>query len=201
MVIGTWSDPNPSFKFGLEIGGILVAGFTSISGLEYSRQTKEVAEGGVNDFVHVLPGPMQHGRIRLSRGITFTSFLWEWFHWGMHDGSVLRLPVIIINYATSGLPVKIWPILDAYPVKWVGQALDAATNEAAIEALEIAFGGRRSGGGGAQRLATEGGPVMAAESGGLGEADQQHELARRVVKLLKDTLRLERERAGKAGGY
>lgn len=205
MVIGFLSEPTTQYRYGLEIGGVLVAGFTEITGLEYSRTTKEVVEGGINDYVHVLPGPMAHGHIHFKRGITFTSFLWEWIHWGMHDTSVLRLPIFIILFGVEGLPVKIWPILDAYPIKWEGEALKAAQSEVAVEELEIAFGGHRSGGGGAQRMVIEGasGPVAGIETGGntLGGGDQQRELAQKVVKLMKDTMRVERERAGKFGGH
>jgi len=198
-------DPIPNYKYGLEIGGILVAGFTSCSGLEVSRETVEVAEGGINDHVHVLPGALEHGHITFERGMTFTSFLWEWIHWGMTDTDVLRLPVVIIRFDVSGLPVKIWPILDAYPVKWAGNQLQSGSRDAAIETLEIAFGGRRPGGGGVQRSPAEGSAQPAgagavkSEGSALAESELQRQLAQKVVKLLKDTMRIERERAGKSG--
>lgn len=207
MALGALLDPIPNYKYGLEIGGILVAGFTSCSGIEVSRETVELREGGINDHVHVLPGPLQHGHVTFQRGVTFTSFLWEWIHWGMTDTAVLRLPVVVIRFDVSGLPVKIWPFLDAYPVKWSGKELRAGSQEAAIETLEIAFGGRRPSGGTVQRLATEGaaeaGEAAVAPGNGdvLADSHLQRQLAEKVVKLLKDTMRIERERAGKYGGY
>ena len=203
MALGALLDPIPNYKYGLEIGGVLVAGFTSCRGLEVSRETMEVAEGGINDHVHVLPGPLEHGNVTFQRGMTFTSFLWEWFHWGMTDTAVLRLPVVVIRYDTSGLPASIWPILDAYPVKWVGNDLSAGSQEAAVETLEIAFGGRRPGGGSVQRKPA-GGAAHGAEQG-AGDipagSELQRKLAQKVVELLKDTLRIECERGGKFGGY
>jgi phage tail-like protein len=201
MAPGTVLDPLPNYKYGLEIGGVLVAGFRSCSGLEVSRETKEVVEGGINDHVHVLPGPIQHGNLTFKRGMTFTSFLWEWFHWGMSDTAVLRLPVIVFRYDTAGVPANIWPIMDAYPVKWVSQDLNADSREAALETLEIACG-RGSSDGTVHRLAAE----AALRPGGVGPAegaggDQQRQLAAKVLKLMKDTVRVERERAGKVGGY
>ncbi len=199
-------DPIPNFKYGLEIGGILVAGFTSCSGLEVSRDTVEVAEGGINDHVHVLPGPVGHGHVTFERGITFTSFLWEWMHWGMTDTEVLRLPVVIIFFDVSGLPVKIWPLLDAYPVKWAGQQVKSGSRDVAIETLEIAFGGRPQSSGGVQRaLAGESAQpgstgAVASEGRALADGELQRQLAQKVVKLLKDTMRIERERAGRFGG-
>jgi phage tail-like protein len=207
MALGLTFDPVPTYKYGLEIGGVLVAGFTSCSGLEISRETKEVVEGGVNDHVHVLPGPLQHGNVTFKRGITFTSFLWEWFHWGMRDAAVLRLPVVVFHYDVSGVPARIWPILDAYPVKWVGEELHADGNQAALETLEIAFGGRRSGGGMVNRSLAEGTSESGAPSTAPGDSGDsladngvQRQLAQKVLELLKVTLRVERERAGKVGG-
>jgi phage tail-like protein len=208
MTLRSLSDPSPNYKYGLEIGGVLVAGFTACSGLEVSRETLEVVEGGINDHVHVLPGPLQHGHITFKRGITFTSFLWEWFHWGMFDTAVLRLPVVVFRYDVSGIPVSIFPILDAYPVKWEGEGLRADGHEAALETLEIAFGGRSAGGETVRRMAAEGTPRSASLGGSHGDSggadlgdDQKRELASKVLKLLKDTVRVERERAGKVGGY
>jgi phage tail-like protein len=207
MAFSFLSDPIPNYKYGLEVGGVLVAGFMQFRGLEVSRETLEVVEGGINDHVHVLPGGLGHGQVTFERGITFTSFLWEWFHWGMNDTAVLHLPVIVIQYDTSGIPVRVWPMLNAFPVKWVGQSLDAASQTAAIETLELAFGGRRSEGGVAQRLVTETeatarplGSTYPDGSGALPGSRMQRELAQKVFKLMKDSMRIERERAGKIGG-
>ena len=191
-----FSDPTLSFKFGLEIGGILVGGFKSISGLEYSRATKEVAEGGINDYVHVLPGGLGHGQITFKRGITYTSFLWEWIHWGMHDTHVMKMPIIIISYDVGGLPARIWPILGAYPVKWKGASMASGGKEASVEELVIAFGGKRSGGGGGGGGGGEGGGPKEA----VLNTAAQRAVATKVVGLLQDSLREERERAGIFGG-
>jgi phage tail-like protein len=192
-------DPIPNFKYGLEVGGILVGGFMSCSGLETRRETKEVAEGGINDHVHVLPGPLVQGNVTLTRGITFTSFLWEWFHWGMTDTDVLHLPVIIFRYNSGGVPVNIWPILSAYPVKWTGRQLQSGSLEAAVETLELACGS----------AAGQDGQNKA--SGGDGDSDKkkkdktakidQSALALKVFSLLQKEIRLEGERAGRMGGF
>ena len=216
MAQGSLVDPIPSYKYGLEIDGVLVAGFTSCSGLEVSREAKEVVEGGVNDHVHVLPGPLEHGQVALKQGISYTNYLWEWFQWGMYDTAVKRKPVTIFSYDVGGVAVNTWSIVDAYPVKLVGQDLSADGREAGLETVEIAFGGRRgqgSAGGQAQRLeAADGDAAGAGGAGGAGSGapgkgglsaggPEQRELASKVLKLMKDTLREERERAGKVSGY
>ncbi len=205
MALGSLQDPIPNYKYGVEIDGVLVAGFMSCSGMEVSRETLELVEGGVNDHVHVLPGPLQHGHITFKRGIAFTTFLWDWFHQGGFDAAVQRRPVTIFRYDVSGALASTWPIRDAYPVKWVGAELRADSRDLAVETLELAFGGRRSGGSAAGGSGSGGGPSGgggAADSGGneISESDQR-QLADKVVKLLKDSVRVERERAGKVGGY
>ncbi len=203
MTVGSLSDPIPNYKYGLEVDGVLVAGFTSCSGLEVSREVMELVEGGVNDHIHVLPGPLQHGHITLKRGVTYTTFLWDWFHWGGYDTAVQRFPVTIYRYDVSGALVSTLPIVDAYPVKWVGEALQADSREAAIETLEIAFGGRQSGGGQSGGGGQGGGTgAAAAEAQAIAPgSEEQRQLASKVLKLLKDTLRVEGERAGRSGGY
>ncbi len=206
MALGSLPDPIPNYKYGVEIDGVMVASFTSCSGLEVSRETLELVEGGVNDHVHVLPGPLEHGRLTFKRGIAFTTFLWDWFHQGGFDTAVQRRPVTIYRYDVTGALASTWPIPDAYPVKWVGAELRADSREVAVETLELAFGGRRSGGNnrggpaGGGGSPSGGGGVVESGVNDLSDGDQR-QLAEKVVKLLKDAMRVESERAGKVGGY
>ena len=40
----------------------------------------EVREGGVNNYVHKLPGPItSFGNLTLTRGIMFSTFMWDRF--------------------------------------------------------------------------------------------------------------------------
>ncbi len=201
MALGSSSDPLPNYKYGVEIDGVLVAGFTSCSGLEVSRETLELVEGGVNDHVHVLPGPLQHGHITLNRGIAFTTFLWDWFHQGGFDAAVQRRKVTIIRYDVSGAVARTWPMPDAFPVKWVGAELRADSREVAVETLELSFGGRRSGGSTGGGAPTSGGGGAVGSGGNAISDGDLRQLANKVVKLLKDEMRVERERAGNNGGY
>ncbi len=141
MSVGERTDPAPSFKYGVKIEDNLIAGFTSCSGLEVTRETKEVVEGGINDHVHVLPGQLKHGRLILKDGQVFSSFMWDWLHEGMYDVKVKRLPITIILYSVEGTPARTWTVKDAYPVKWSASDLKSDSNEAAIETVEFAHSG------------------------------------------------------------
>jgi len=87
--LGMENDPAPAWKFYVDILGVIVGEFTSVSGLSVSRDVQKIAEGGTNDFQHVLPGKLSHGDVTLSRGITYGRQLWDWFTVGSLDGQIL----------------------------------------------------------------------------------------------------------------
>lgn len=135
------TDPAPSFKFCLEIEGIIVGQFKECSGLSVEREVKTYREGGVNDHVHFLPGSTTFSRITLKRGITDSHDLWNWYQHGLHDGKVKRVNMSILLLNTQGETVKHWDVQKAYPVKWVGPNLDSSTGQVAIETLELVHEG------------------------------------------------------------
>jgi phage tail-like protein len=141
MPLGIRLDPTTSFRYGVLVAGVPVGGFTSCSGLEVTRETKDVEEGGINDYVHVLPGRLRHSRLVLKRGIITTSFMWEWLHWGMHDVSVMKMPIVIMLYSVDGIPTRVWAVTDAYPVKWSAGELKSDANQVAVETVEFAHSG------------------------------------------------------------
>jgi phage tail-like protein len=49
------SNPYLTFKFQVEIHGLIVGGFSEISGLQAEVDVETIEEGGVNDYVHKLP--------------------------------------------------------------------------------------------------------------------------------------------------
>ncbi len=136
-------DPALSHVYLVELEGILVGEFLSCSGLQIEREPKTYEEGGVNDFVHQLPGRIKYTNIVLKRGITYGAELWNWFQQGLLDGKVKRVAMSIILGNSEGLKVKHWDVIGAYPVKYVGPELKSDSNEAAVETIEIAHQGLR----------------------------------------------------------
>ena len=63
-------DPAPAYLFFVELSGVFAALFTECSGLEVKRDVKEVVEGGVNNYVHKLPGRVSFSDITLKRGLS-----------------------------------------------------------------------------------------------------------------------------------
>ena len=72
-------DPFAAFKFKVEIDGIQEAAFTECSGLEISTDVFEYKEGGLNEFVHKLPGRMKLSNVTLKRGFAVSNGLYKWF--------------------------------------------------------------------------------------------------------------------------
>jgi phage tail-like protein len=135
-------DPAPSFKFKVELGGIIEAHFTECSGLNVERAVLQYEEGGVNDRVHILPGRFKYSNIVLKHGVTESSVLWNWYKKGSQSGIVTGLRNIsILLFDSTGKQVKRWNINGAYPIKWSGPDLNTANSQVAVETLEIAHQG------------------------------------------------------------
>lgn len=160
-------DPIPAYLFFVEMSGVLVAMFTECSGLKMKRDVETVKEGGVNNYVHKLPGRVEFDNIVLKRGLSLSRGLGDWFREGRYDFKVKRHNFSVIqgapghNLATAiaaaaGLgagslfftlagqgfgKVKHWDIEDAYPVSWEISSLSTSSTDVAIETLEIAHHG------------------------------------------------------------
>ena len=121
-------DPFVTFKFHIEIEGIIEAGFLECSGLGMKRKVEPYNEGGVNSFVHQLPGQVEYDKVKLKRGLAFSQKLWDWCQEGLHDAKVTRRNVSIILFDRAGQEAKRWNLASAYPVGWTGPDLKADTS-------------------------------------------------------------------------
>ena len=130
-----------TYKFYLEIGGILVGEFLECGGLVIEREVYDIHEGGVNDYVHKRPGKLKLTNITLKRGLTYDRELWDWCRRGMYDGMVRRKNMSIIIGNSEFLKVKQWDVFGAFPVKWELVSLNASTMEVAWEQIELAHNG------------------------------------------------------------
>lgn len=146
FVTKTASEPGPAltFKFWVEIENIVVAEFKECSGLRAEREVEQHKEGGVNDYVHILPGRIKYSNISLKYGVTDadnSTKLWQWFQKGLYDGKVERINLSILLRNVAGEVVRRWNLVNAFPVKWEGPQLNTESNQAAIETIEFAHEG------------------------------------------------------------
>lgn len=131
-------DPYMSFKFRVEIDGIFVAGFSEVTGLAFETETETVEEGGVNDFVHILPKRTKRQNIILKHGITDNDVLWNWYQDVVNGKFKRKNGCIVLQYVDKNEEEKRrWEFYRAYPVKWTGPELRAESSTVAFESIEL----------------------------------------------------------------
>jgi phage tail-like protein len=140
MILARRNDPYISFKFQVEIHGLVVGGFSEVSGLQVETKTHDFREGGVNDHIHKLPRGTEQANLTLKRGITDSDILWKWYQ-DVVNGKVKRKSGRIILMDFEGNEKWYWTFEGAYPVKWVGPDFKADSNAVAVETLELVHKG------------------------------------------------------------
>ena len=144
--------PPPAFSFSVVVvpGGstppqtAIDGAFTEVSGIDPHVDVEEVVEGGVNEYVHRLPGVTKHSNLVLKRGyVVESSALAQWA--SQTVGSTLGAPIqtqtLNVNLlGPSGEPMVTWTFQNAWPVKWEVGNLDAReTNNVLTQTLEISY--------------------------------------------------------------
>lgn len=138
---GSRRDPYTTFNFLVEVEGLVVGGFSEVSGLQVETVVEEYTEGGQNDYVHKLPGPTKYpSNLVLKRGLSDVATLWSW-HQEVVTRQVTRRNGTIYLLDAQGSPVLWWHFKEAYPVKWSGPDLKADSNTVAVEMLELVHRG------------------------------------------------------------
>lgn len=119
------------------------AAFQEVSGLDPKMSVEEVTEGGLNAYVHQLPGVTKHSNLVLKRGyVTEASALAAWA--GDTVGSSLGTPIVtqVLNVSLLGpdaKPCVTWQLQNAWPVKWEVSGFNSTRNDVLTETLEIAY--------------------------------------------------------------
>lgn len=141
MALGRRDDPFLGLNFLVEISGLVVAGFSEVSGLQSEIEVKEYREGGVNAYMHKFAGPTRYAsNLTLKRGIVSDNTLWGWY-FGVTQGVIARLIGSVVLLDNAGSEARRWVFVDAYPVKWLGPSLNAASANVAVETIELVHRG------------------------------------------------------------
>jgi len=133
--------PYLTFNFAVEIEGLLVGGFTEVTGLESQIEVEEYREGGVNDFVRKLPGKTTYANLVLRHGLTGLSTLWDWYNPDYRGGDP---PPQRYDHAAQRHPGSRscgGNFRNALPVRWTGPTFNAASDEVGVEELELVHEG------------------------------------------------------------
>ncbi len=140
-LVGIRNDPYAAFNFLVEIEGLIIGGFTEVSGLQVETAVEEYQEGGQNEYVHKLPGPTKYpSNLILKRGLTDIDSFWRW-HQKVITGRIERKNGTIYLLDRLRLPAMWWDFKQAYPVKWSGPDLKSDSNAVAVETIELVHRG------------------------------------------------------------
>jgi len=139
-------DPFPTFKFCVEVEGLIKGEFTECSGLEVTNEIFEYKEGGLNEYTHKLPGRTKMSNVTLKHGFATSNDLYNWYK-GMKESLMadkavtFRKVTITLRTTVNQEALMIWTLDKAFPVKWVGPSFKVGEAAVAIESLEFAHHG------------------------------------------------------------
>ena len=115
QILGARNDPYTNFSFFVEIEGLIVGGFSDVSGLQSEVEVTPYREGGLNGYVHQLAGPTRYPQaISLKHGLTANDLLWSWYE-DVTQGVIQRKNGSIFLLNTNRLPLMVWNFREAYP--------------------------------------------------------------------------------------
>lgn len=131
-------NPHSGHRFVVEIDGQRMAAFSECTLPTLEFETEERKEGGLNDYVHVLPSRRKSGRVTLKRGLTASTELLDWYN-SLLSGQVndATRTLAIIMFDSMGNELARWDFMEAIPVKWTGPQLKSDQGAVAIETLEL----------------------------------------------------------------
>lgn len=136
---GTWTDPYTSYHFAVDINGDIQGRFVECSPIEVDVEAIKYREAGRSQHVHVLPGRVEYADVTLRYGMTKSGQLWDWMQKSV-NGTVERQNISIVMFGHDGnTEVLRWNLIDCWPRRWRGAALDAMSNEVAVESLVLVF--------------------------------------------------------------
>lgn len=134
-------------RFHVEIDGQTSLGdWTKCEGLSVEYDVYEYKEGGVNNFVHRLPGRAKYQNLKLTRPVSkSTADVATWLAEVKPDIKRTMARIGILDEA--GTEIAHWTFHAVYPVKWSGPTLDVSQNQVATESLELCHSGFLDGAG------------------------------------------------------
>lgn len=137
-------------NFLLEVDGVEIGIFASVSGLSVTVHTEDLVEGGQNGFARKLPGRMEWPNIVLSRGLVQADNLFDWMAKTSGEGfaasgnKLTRCTGAITALGSDLSRIRSWNLSGCFPVRWKGPDFNVSVNDPLSEELELAHEGFRS---------------------------------------------------------
>jgi phage tail-like protein len=135
-------DPYRNFRFRLELGGIVRAGFSECTIPDTTTDPIEYREGIDTTTVRKLPGLAKYGNVTLKQGLTDDMGLFNWRQFVI-DGNMkdARRDIAITLVDEEGKDKARWEFINAWPTKYDAPDLNAKGNDVAIESLDLVHEG------------------------------------------------------------
>ncbi len=131
--------PLPVYHFNVVIGDKQMR-FQEVSGLSIERQLITYKDGlSASDGNTYMPGQKGDPKLTLKRGVTeMGSELYQWMS-EINITKVDKKEITISLLDEAGeVPVVTWTVKGAFPLKLDAPGFNAATNDVAVESLELA---------------------------------------------------------------
>lgn len=134
------ADPLVGFSFGLELDGVVVAFFKSVSGLESTIDVTELRQTTPDGKTVVLkiPGQVKYGDVTFGRGLTKDTTLYDWYQL-IVDGKIAdnRKLGSVIVYDQALAETARWNMERCWPSALKTGSLDAGGGDVVIEEMTI----------------------------------------------------------------
>jgi phage tail-like protein len=138
--------PPSGFHFLVRFEGLLIKypgipdiGFQEVTGINVDIGVEEYQEGGENRFKHRLPQPVSYPNLTLKRGMLIGSQLMRWFKESVEEFKFEANDITVVLLNHDHLPLQAWNFINAWPVKWSFDGLNAQENKLMIESIEFSF--------------------------------------------------------------
>lgn len=124
--------------FALEVEGVEIGRFTSVSGLGYEAEvvTFQDTLGNGDIVTRKRPGRITYSDITLTRGLSADNALVDWYQTVL-DGAVERKNGSIVMFDPAGDENGRWNFENAWISSWSASDLDAGSDEIVIEEVTI----------------------------------------------------------------
>ena len=126
-----------SFNWMIEIDGLSAGAFEKCDGLSFEVDLIEYAHGN-DPYPRKRRGQVKWGNIKLTKGYTANSSLWDWCAEIMQGKMGRRTGAIHLLPDDAGSPVKSFRWINGFPVKWSGFKFDSSSGAHLVEEIEFA---------------------------------------------------------------
>ena len=128
-----------AFRFVVALDYRPLGAFTECTLPTIEWEVEPLKEGGQNAYVYQLRGPRKQANVSLQNGVGMMSEMLAWYFTTM-QGHFSRRKVTISMFDSLLMPISVWHIEDAFPVRWSVPQLQTNSNVVAMQTLELACG-------------------------------------------------------------